>query len=112
MWMGIWAVISVYPWLLVLAPSTVLSIILIMTHQARFDDSMNEKATTLKTPVKATKGGVQDLAQGPTPAQVLQYATDHPTRTGEGDVKPALVPNPPHEGTIKYYENLRDIQNM
>jgi hypothetical protein len=22
------------------------------------------------------------------------------------------MPNPPHEGTIKYYENLRDIQNM
>ncbi|CEH18490.1 Peroxin/Dysferlin domain [Ceraceosorus bombacis] len=30
----------------------------------------------------------------------------------EGAVRDPVVPNPPHEGEIRYYENLRDIQNM
>ncbi|EPQ27380.1 uncharacterized protein PFL1_04919 [Pseudozyma flocculosa PF-1] len=131
MWMAIWAVISIYPWTLVLMPSTVLAFILISTHRARFEDPMTTAtkakeaaaaaaAASSSSPSKASAGHrehskaqqAKRAAAGPTPADVLEYSTGHPTKTGEGDVKPPLVPNPPHEGSIKYYENLRDIQNM
>lgn len=42
----------------------------------------------------------------------MEHAITQPTSTGHGKVRPPLVPEPPHEGSIKYYENLRDIQNM
>ncbi|PWY99610.1 hypothetical protein BCV70DRAFT_190474 [Testicularia cyperi] len=126
MWMAIWAVVAIYPWLLLLAPSTILSVILVMTHRARFQDTMtpsikqtevpqpkspaSSKAGTGAPSANATGTGGKGAAS--TPAEVLAYSTTFPTSTGEGVVQPPLTPNPPHEGTIKYYENLRDIQNM
>ncbi|KAN0065597.1 hypothetical protein ACQY0O_000720 [Thecaphora frezii] len=131
MWMAIWATVSLYPWLLVLSPSAVLCYILISTHRARFEDPMTtanrarQAAQAHPKPAKPTSsahahgyahaqahGYGYGYARAPTPAEVLSYSTGHPTSTGEGDIKPPLVPNPPHEGSIKYYENLRDIQNM
>jgi hypothetical protein len=113
MWMAIWAVISIYPWLLLLAPSTILSVILIMTHRARYQDTMTPNIARMEVP-RSPKTRAADAKTPPvgSPAEVLAYATTFPTSTGEGVVQPPLVPNPPHEGTVKYYENLRDIQNM
>lgn len=112
MWMAIWAVVSIYPWLLLLAPSTILSFILIITHRARFQDTMTPMVKQTEAPKSpsAKTGATPHLE--PTPAEVLKYATTFPTHTGEGKLQPPLMPNPPHEGTVKYYENLRDIQNM
>lgn len=117
MWMAIWAVISIYPWLLLLAPSTILSVILIMTHRARYQDTMTPNIVRMEVPKSpASKARNPDdkaaAATTAAPAEVLAYSTTFPTNTGEGVVQPPLVPNPPHEGTVKYYENLRDIQNM
>ncbi|SPO24493.1 related to PEX29 - peroxisomal integral membrane peroxin [Ustilago trichophora] len=114
MWMAIWAVISIYPWLLLLAPSTILSVILVMTHRARYQDNMTPNIARIEVPKSpASKARNPDnKATTPSPAEVLAYSTTFPTSTGEGVVQPPLVPNPPHEGTVKYYENLRDIQNM
>lgn len=114
MWMAIWAVISIYPWLLLLAPSTILSVILVMTHRARYQDSMTPNILRMEVPKSpASKFRPADeKIPTPSPAEVLAYSTTFPTSTGEGVVQPPLTPNPPHEGTVKYYENLRDIQNM
>nr|CDI53806.1 conserved hypothetical protein [Melanopsichium pennsylvanicum 4] len=116
MWMAIWAVISVYPWMLLLAPSMILSIILVMTHKARYQDSMTHniaRKQVPKSPNSKSKSTVDLYAHNnASPAEVLDYATSLPTATGEGIAQPPLTPNPPHEGTVKYYENLRDIQNM
>lgn len=76
-----------------------MSIILIRTHAARFP---------VGQPVDDSKGGLTTQ----TPSQRLAHAIQKPSSTGQGAVRPPLTPNPPHEGTIKYYENLRDIQNM
>ncbi|GAC97550.1 hypothetical protein PHSY_005136 [Pseudozyma hubeiensis SY62] len=110
MWMAIWAVVSIYPWLLLLAPSTILSIILVMTHRARFQDNMTPSIRMEVPKSPSTKSSESTAAASP--ADVLSYSTTFPTSTGEGNIQPPLVPNPPHEGTVKYYENLRDIQNM
>lgn len=87
-----------YPYLLLCAPSLTLTIILIQTHSARFPH----------IPAAAYQEG-QKI---PTPSQALHHSLNNPTSTGDGGVKPPLVPNPPNEGSIHYYENLRDIQNM
>ncbi|SJX63200.1 related to PEX29-peroxisomal integral membrane peroxin [Sporisorium reilianum f. sp. reilianum] len=117
MWMAIWAVISIYPWLLLLAPSTILSVVLVMTHRARYQDTMTPNIVRMEVPKSpASKSRAADdksaASSTASPAEVLAYSTTFPTSTGEGVVQPPLVPNPPHEGTVKYYENLRDIQNM
>jgi hypothetical protein len=52
------------------------------------------------------------LLVSPTPAQAVAHSTSQPTHTGHGVVRPPVIPNPPHEGEVRYYENLRDIQNM
>ncbi|KAI3487348.1 hypothetical protein L1887_48769 [Cichorium endivia] len=101
MWMAIWAVISIYPWLLLLAPSTILSVILIMTHRARYQDTMTPNIARMEVP-RSPKTRAADAKTPPvgSPAEVLAYATTFPTSTGEGVVQPPLVPNPPHEGTV------------
>lgn len=113
MWMAIWAVVSIYPWLLLLAPSTILSVILIMTHRARYQDTMTPSIRMEVPNLPASKSPKSTASTAAaSPAEVLSYSTTFPTSTGEGIVQPPLTPNPPHEGTLKYYENLRDIQNM
>ncbi|SPC65972.1 related to PEX29 - peroxisomal integral membrane peroxin [Ustilago sp. UG-2017b] len=114
MWMAIWAMVSIYPWLLLLAPSTILSVILVMTHRARYQDTMTPNIVRMEVPKSPSSKArsADDKALTASPAEVLAYSTTFPTSTGEGFVQPPLVPNPPHEGTVKYYENLRDIQNM
>lgn len=127
MWMAIWALVALHPYLLLCAPSAILSIILIRTHQARFpvgqpaavsqaNAAGNDDAAPL-SPSRPPPGAKHPVVEAsglltPSPAQSLRHAMEKPTSTGEGAVRPPLVPNPPHEGTIKYYENLRDIQNM
>ncbi|CAO1638061.1 unnamed protein product [Parajaminaea phylloscopi] len=93
--MGCWAVIAIHPYLLVPLPAFLLTLLLLQTYQARF-------------PVAADT----DEAAAVKPADVLKHALEHPTSTGHGKVQPPMVPEPPNEGSIKYYENLRDIQNM
>ncbi|UZJ57254.1 hypothetical protein CBS101457_006574 [Exobasidium rhododendri] len=106
MWMAIWAFIALHPHLLLCAPTAILSIILIRTHAARFPvGQLLDDSTTSGNTNKAAL-----VTQ--TPAQALAHAISKPSSTGQGAVRPPLIPNPPHEGTIKYYENLRDIQNM
>lgn len=94
------------PHMLLCAPTAIMSIILIRMHAIRFpvgrplDEVSNAKGSEKTTLILQT------------PAQALARAIEKPSSTGHGAVRPPLIPNPPHEGTIKYYENLRDIQNM
>lgn len=94
--MAAWAVIALHPYLLVPLPPFLLSLLLLQTYQARYPS------------VKAAGAPAHKV----TPAQAIEHAIRHPTSTGHGKVRPPLVPEPPNEGSIKYYENLRDIQNM
>ena len=87
---------ALHPYLLVPLPPFLLSLLLLQTYQARYP------------PVKA---GASESTKV-TPAQAIEHAILHPTSTGHGKVRPPLVPEPPNEGSVKYYENLRDIQNM
>jgi hypothetical protein len=100
---------ALHPHLLLCAPTAIFSIILIRTHAARFPVGQPIDEATSSAPPNGTKEG--DLVTQ-TPAHALAHAVQKPSSTGSGAVRPPLVPNPPHEGTIKYYENLRDIQNM
>ncbi|KDN47738.1 hypothetical protein K437DRAFT_255747 [Tilletiaria anomala UBC 951] len=114
MWMGIWAVIAIYPYLLLAAPSFILCIILMKTHQARFPPS------NLPSPGRGATTGAATSSTTPlseaevkrTPADVLRHSVLQPSSIGEGAVRPPLVPSPPAEGSVRYLENLRDIQNM
>lgn len=135
MWMAIWALVALHPYLLLCAPSAILCIILIRTHQARFpvgrpaavsqqphsvtgedadEDGLGNAEEAVRSSPSSKKPATVEPSGllTPSPAQSLRHAMRKPTSTGEGAVRPPLVPNPPHEGTIKYYENLRDIQNM
>ncbi|PWN47631.1 hypothetical protein IE53DRAFT_390242 [Violaceomyces palustris] len=111
--MSIWAIISIYPLLLLCAPSAILSIILVKTHQARFpprpsSDSKGSGAGPGGGGKSGSNGGVES-----SPAQALNDSTQRPTKNKYiGSARPPLTPNPPNEGSIHYYENLRDIQNM
>lgn len=96
---------ALHPYLLLCAPTGILSIILIRTHAARFPVGQPIDEVTSTSTGKA-------VLVTQTPAQALSHAVLEPSSTGHGAVMPPLIPNPPHEGTIKYYENLRDIQNM
>lgn len=91
------------------APTGILSIILIRTHAARFP--VGQPIDEVSSTSASTSAGKAGLVTQ-TPAQALSHAVREPSSTGHGAVMPPLIPNPPHEGTIKYYENLRDIQNM
>lgn len=86
---------ALHPHLLVPLPTFMLSLLLLQTYQARYPPASTDPAVP---PV--------------TPAQVIDHAISEPTSTGHGKVRPPMVPEPPNEGSIKYYENLRDIQNM
>ena len=91
-------ILAFHPYLLLCLPSLILTLILIQTHSARFPH----------IPASTYQSG----STVPTPSEALYHSLKNPTSTGEGRVRPPLVPNPPHEGSIHYYENLRDIQNM
>jgi hypothetical protein len=86
---------ALHPHLLVPMPTFMLSLLLLQTYQARYPPASTDPAVP---PV--------------TPAQVIDHSISEPTSTGHGKVRPPMVPEPPNEGSIKYYENLRDIQNM
>lgn len=111
MWMGIWAIVALHPYLLLCAPTAILAIILIRTHMARFPVGRPIDETPASTGWTSSGTEKKELVTQ-TPAETLAHAVAHPSSTGHGAVLPPLMPNPPHEGTIKYYENLRDIQNM
>lgn len=95
-----------HPYLLLCAPTAILSIILIRTHRVRFPVGV-----PLPPNAPASAAGPAGLAV-PTPAQSVAHALAKPASTGQGAVLPPVIPSPPHEGEIRYYENLRDIQNM
>lgn len=85
---------ALHPHLLVPLPPFMLSLLLLQTYQARYPVPSDDPSEAVK------------------PKDVLEHALQNPTSTGHGKVQPPMTPEPPHEGSIKYYENLRDIQNM
>ncbi len=113
MWMAIWAVVSIYPWLLLLAPSSILSIILIMTHRARYQDNMTANIARMEVPKSPASKARAVITSIMLPRRLRCWPTRQlslPTQAKA--LSSSTRPNPPHEGTVKYYENLRDIQNM
>ena len=112
------------PYVLLAVPSFVLSLILMKTHSARFPLSNVPTSVTRSKPADegvpaaaadgaAASSGLVDLSKvKQTPADALQHSVLYPSSIGEGAVRPPLVPNPPAEGSVRYLENLRDIQNM
>lgn len=47
-----------------------------------------------------------------TPGEALRTAMNDTRMLDEGEPQPAYEPAPAHEGEVRYYMNLRDIQNM
>ncbi|KAL9936143.1 hypothetical protein V8E36_004985 [Tilletia maclaganii] len=121
--MGIYALVVLYPLRLIPAGApAILVYILIQTHQARFPNfprgqaqsSAGTAAATGATPSKKGAGPPPALSAIISPAESLKAAVEEPLRhpPSESKALPPVLPELPHEGSMQYYENVRDIQNM
>ncbi|KAE8213786.1 hypothetical protein CF327_g2760 [Tilletia walkeri] len=119
--MGVYALVVMYPLRLIPAGApAILVYILIQTHQKRFPNFPREQALAsdpASKPAASSKkatGPPPALSAVISPAYALIIATEQPARNppSENKAKAPIVPELPHEGSMKYYENVRDIQNM
>ncbi|KAK0554004.1 putative ATP-dependent helicase IRC3 [Tilletia horrida] len=114
--MGVYALVVLYPLRLLPAGApAILVYILVQTHNARFPDFPRGQAAQASAAPKKKKGEVPPaLSAVISPAEVLRISTEDVVRhpPGESKALPPVVAELPHEGSMQYYENVRDIQNM
>ncbi|WFD30376.1 hypothetical protein MSPP1_001395 [Malassezia sp. CBS 17886] len=92
MWMAIWAVLALNPHLFYCVPPVILIIVMCKNYFTRFPRA---PAETDQAPGDALRAALQGTA-------VLS----------ESPRAPPLEPRPVHEGELRFYMNMRDIQNM
>ncbi|KAK0541398.1 hypothetical protein OC835_000189 [Tilletia horrida] len=117
--MGVYALVVLYPLRLIPAGAPALLVyILIQTHNARFPDFPRSQARPggANAPAASKKGAAPPAALSKiiSPAEALRIATEDPVRhpPSERKAQSPITPELPHEGSMQYYENVRDIQNM
>ncbi|CAD6931479.1 unnamed protein product [Tilletia controversa] len=121
--MGVYALVVMYPLRLIPAGApAILVYILILTHNKRFPGFPRAQALAASSdgaskPAASTKkatGPAPALSAVISPADAFVIATEEPARHPPSEYKAQapIVPELPHEGSLQYYENVRDIQNL
>jgi hypothetical protein len=92
LWMGIWAVVSLYPRLFLCVPPAIALTIMCNTYFIRFPLTHEDRNKA--------------------PCDALRASFNVPDMLRDEPRAPPIEPRPVKEGELKYFMHMRDIQNM